>query len=353
MGYVLLTLFVICVPFACGLVLLPVMRGEDKSLLGVYLYGWVFLLALFFVLTVPMIMFKRAFSELVMLYSILLGLASIAGLLQFLRDLRSKRSLRMAICEGRNVFFRESPWAKLGWGIAFLLFVGLCVFLLTHQYLDGDDAYYVVISQDAVHSNTMYRVNPYSGYPGLGLEYRHALCPMPIFFSFLSVIGKMSPAVLCHNFACPLLILLTFLSYLLLGRKLVKEHVNYRSAFLLLVMGFYLYGMVSVYTAERFLLTIPWQGKSVLANLILPMFWVNAMASTEENRTHTNRVLLFLLVLASLLCSTTSVFYMSVAVGILAIVDGIRMRRWSAFVLTLLCILPCVAVGGIYLYVGA
>ena len=233
---------------------------------AVYAAGFVTMLAVFQIVAVPVILLETwGFPRIVTIYSILLAVLSAAGLIFGFPVLRGMAADAYALIAKKK---RPSVETALYWVIA----VGLILFQMymayTHEFFDGDDAYYVAQSVIAEQTDVLYRILPYTGL-STALDYRHALAALPIWEAYLARITGIHPAIIAHSVLPLLLIPLTYLVYYRIGMRLFKGAFRKTAVFLILVSLLQIFGNTSIYTNATFFLMRTWQGKSILCNLVL------------------------------------------------------------------------------------
>ena len=233
---------------------------------AVYAAGFVIVLAVFQIVAVPVILFETwGFPRIVTIYSILLAVLSAAGLIFGFPVLRG-----MAVDARTWIVKRKRPSVEtaLYWVIA----VGLILFQMymayTHEFFDGDDAYYVAQSVIAEQTDVLYRILPYTGL-STSLDIRHALASLPIWEAYLARVTGIHPAIIAHSVLPLILIPLTYLVYYRIGMRLFKGAFRKTAVFLILVSLLQIFGNTSIYTNATFFLMRTWQGKSVLCNFVL------------------------------------------------------------------------------------
>lgn len=187
------------------------------------------------------------------------------------------------------------PDAVLFWIIfAFLLCFEIYM-SWTKASIDGDDAYYVAQSVQTWQTGTMYYYVPYTGWTTT-LDGRHALTMMPIWVAYLATACGTHPTIVAHSLLPMILIPLADLCLYAAAAELVSGFPQEKQrrmlpAIMILVALMQIFGNISIYTPETFLITRTWQGKSMLANFILPMalvlllHWcgVNAKGRTDRS----------------------------------------------------------------------
>lgn len=156
--------------------------------------------------------------------------------------------------------------------IVFAVFVIFQVIMrLLQQISDGDDAFYIATAANSYTSGTMNYVQPYTGTVSNDIDMRHAFAAAPTWLAFLSKVTMIHPAIMGHSVLAPILIILHYLVILQIGGVLFGDKKNEKYLFASLAALFNMYGYVSIYTAQTFFLTRTWQGKSIFANLFLPV----------------------------------------------------------------------------------
>ena len=233
---------------------------------AVYAAGFVLMLAVFQVLAVPVILTETwGFPRIVTLYSASLAVLSVLGLLLGLPVLRGMLAdLKALLRKIRKL----SPEMALFWALALGLILFQMYMAYTHEFFDGDDAYYVAQSVIAEQTDVLYRILPYTGL-STSLDYRHALASFPIWEAYLARVTGIHPAIIAHSVLPLVLIPLTYLVYFRIGMRLLKGSFRKTAVFLILVSLLQIFGNTSIYTNATFFLMRTWQGKSLLCNLVL------------------------------------------------------------------------------------
>ncbi len=249
---------------------------------AIYVAGLLLELALFQIIAVPVIIYKPwGFSRLVILYTALLVLLSLAGILAGFPVLRGLWIDLCALWEKkreRKGTLAADPAEKrrkaysfetvLYWLIAAALLLFQMYMAFSRAFFDGDDAYYVAQSVIAEQTDVLYRILPYTGLSTL-LDWRHALAALPIWEAYLARISGIHPAIIAHT-VLPLVILpVTYMVYFRIGMRLFYCDGRKTAVFLILVNLLQIFGNTSIYTSATFFLMRTWQGKSILCNLVL------------------------------------------------------------------------------------
>lgn len=299
---------------------------------------------------------------------------------------------RKTIKEGLNAgkIRKRSIGTRIMWFIVGALFVYMLVMAISCSWFDGDDAYYVAQSVITQQTGTMYSIQPYRG-GSTGLDLRHVMAAFTMWISYVSTASGFHAAIFCHTVLPLVVIPITELIYIEIGRKLLGD--KYRDLlpeFILFVMLFQVFGSTSIYTSETFLLTRTWQGKSMVANFLFPlMLWIwmeilgigcgtdednsdsseyapkiddDACAECKEdgNATVTAKVkaarepwlvMLFLLSACAGVFSSLAVILISAFSGLIALLFAIRRRSMKLLINTFITLIPAIMYAVIYVLI--
>ncbi|MDO4475648.1 MAG: DUF6077 domain-containing protein [Lachnospiraceae bacterium] len=253
-------------------------------------------------------------------------------------------------------FSAELSWFR-GLGIRTLL--ALLPFLLlfslqagyvtTHQHIDDDDANYVAVATASVETNSLYKYGPYKGNEYKRPPKRYILAAWPLMLAALSEIAGTHPAMLAHLYFPAILVFWVYLAYSLLGAVFYPGDREKQVLFLTLTAVVLTFSGYSVYSSATFMWIRSWQGKAVLASLGVPLLlsqFYEIYCGREEK---SSWLLLFLMNVCCCLFSSMGVMVAGVLCGCCGIVTAWARRSWRALLLTVLCCLPSLVVGMIYL----
>lgn len=263
-----LILWLFIIPFCIGLIPVQWIPGEKRNVGVVFIAGYLVMLPLCWLVTVPCILLVKYYSFRVMAgwFTVLVFLAAALGAGLTVRACRQKKwvSLKLAMDLGRM-----SVEVKIEWILFFLLIVWQLYKAFTLASFDGDDAEYVAQSLVTQQSETMYLIKPYTG-GTTSLDIRHSLAVLPVWVAYIARVTGIHATVLAHSILPFVLIPLTYTVYYEMGKHLLKRKKEYLPAFMIIVALMQIFGNVSIFTNETFFLTRTWQGKSVAANFVIP-----------------------------------------------------------------------------------
>lgn len=285
------------IPLMAGLVPYRFLPLHKRGLSTVMISGYLILFALFEIVAIPcMLAFVYgSFYHCVRIYTVAALLAAAFGAVLSGREFIRREKKEFAVRDIRKRKTEE----------LFYWFVFVCIVLFqlymaaTNLFFDGDDAYYVVESLLAQQAGVMNTILPYTGM-STTLDIRHALSVITMWEAFIAAKCDVHATILAHT-VLPLVFLpLTYMVYYRIAKLLFTnraqlvntvntsrskkepDHMLLRPVFMIFVSVFIMFGNVSIYTPETFLMMRSWQGKSLTANLVLPLvFWILLWIGTD------------------------------------------------------------------------
>lgn len=252
-----------------GLFPLSFIPARQRRIPWMILCGYLMTFALFEVIGLPILLFTEQgdFMLLVVLFTVLDLFLIVLGIVR---------------CSKTGGIRLPEKWIHRGCDtqalVFWVLFMALLCFELvmayTHASYDGDDAYYVAQSVQTWQTGTMYLYIPYTGWT-TQLDGRHAMAMAPMWTAYLATLCGTHPTIVAHSMLPLLLIPLAdvclYCALVQLFSDRTKEQQRRMIPAAMMVLALLqIFGNVSIYTQETFLLTRTWQGKSLFANVILP-----------------------------------------------------------------------------------
>ncbi len=341
MGILLLPVYLILLPMLLGAAVAEEPKQPPLPL------GMMLQMALFQLTGLPFVLLGRSMKELTIWVNIIY---LSAGLFCFLHILKRGR-LRSAGLGPRQ---RAPLILPL---VFFLLLVFQLYQAVTLAPFDGDDAYYIAQSVATAEQGDLYRTIPYTGF-ATALDARHALAIFPLWIAFLSEMTGIHATILAHTLLPLFLIPLTYIVYGMIGQELLNragaaDRQENRKAslwgFLILAELLMIFGAPSIYPASIFFLTRTWQGKSVLANLVLPMVcYIMLRIGRRREVLLKTGILLFCTNIAAALCTTMGVFLTALVIAGAGTALAIYHRSLRLLFRLFLCCIPCLLYAGLY-----
>lgn len=345
-GLLLLVVLLFAIPTVVGSLAADVEPVGKKGKMNLPLWwvcGQILLWAGFQVICVPMVLARRSFVDVVILFSCLM-----AGMLLFAVAVgirrRTKAAFLVRVVDAHDSQ-RDAVTVFLWCCVAVLLVLQLAVAAL-FAYEEGDDAYYVAISVITNDAETMYIKFPYTG-GATGIDLRHGLAPFPVWVTYLARLTGMHPATVAQIALPMALIVMSYSLYYLLAKRLFSDRKKI-ALFMLLVEVLVLFGGYSLQSVENFLLVRTGQGKAVLANIIIPFLFLLFLGILEELQ-HGKVVgpwrwlMMAAAMIAGCLCSTEGALLLCSLLGAVGLCILVCYRRFKLLLpMAGCCIVPVI-----------
>ena len=332
----ILAVWLLLIPYCVGL--LPArLTGVGRRTPGVtFLFGHIITLALFELIAIVVVLCADydGLSILLAWFTPLVIALAAFGLALEIHALAG-------LGKGRkpNLPLRPRPlrdfWAlpmesRIIWLFFFLILAFQLYMALTRASFDGDDAFFVAQSLIAWQKDVLYRIEPYTGASTVPLL-RNMLAAFPVWIAALAEKSRIHPTILSHSILPLFLLPLSYLVYFQIGKSLTRRRPQTLPLFMVIVALFQMFGNVSIYTNETFLMTRTWQGKSFAANFVIPaVLWLFLAISEQMEDDSTERrpnywPILAILTFCAAIASSLAVF---LAVGLVA-AYGIFLAIWQ------------------------
>lgn len=334
-------------PVCMGLLWMPGMNRKKYRIDQIYLSGFLTELAVFQLIAVPVMILKAHGMEiLVILTNVICGFLSAAGVgIALVCRKKEGAGLKAAATNLKGLGADlKAGFASLSWECwLFWLLAGAAVLFQMYMSFDrasfdGDDAYYVVQSVLADQTGVLNRIKPYTGL-STDLDIRHALATLPLWEAYVARMTGIHAAIVAHTLLPLILIPLTYLAYFEVGRKLFEEKNVKLPIFIVLVSIMQIWGNSSIYTNATFFLTRTWQGKSIMANLVLlVILWLLLEILDDKKRGYV--ALLVVSNIVAAMMTSMGAFLAAMFIGIAGLIAAVRQKKLSVLVKLALCCIP-------------
>lgn len=333
--------WLIIVPAASGV---PFLRKKDHFTPGeCFLTGYLFLFALAEFMILILYCLHTSLHVLVQCYAAAAGLAALCGILCL-----KKQAGRLADDIKRAVP-AASPYF---WCALILIGMQMCI-LAVYAHFDADDSFYVATATTAVQTDSIFAVNPYSGFSyGDYVPSRYILSPFPIFLAVISQLcGGLHPAIVAHTVFPPVFQMLSYLVLYQIGRRWFRNDSMRRGIFLFLAAALNCFTSYSVYNAGTFQMIRIWQGKALLAAAFLPALFFLSLSILMEEQPEYPWILLFLANAGCCLLTSMGIMLAPLVQGIFLLSALFRFKSPKRLLKGILCCMPSLVLGIIYIFV--
>lgn len=323
----LILLWLFLIPFLAGGVFFA--RDTDRIFFRkTFLNGYLLLFALFELITIPLTFLHLPFHILVWSFGAVSVILAAVGLVR----------QRRRICEELWKLLKSirPDWTMAVAFAVILVQVGITV-LCWHS--DADDSFYVGTANTTVATDRLFEVDAYTGEVYESFPSRYVLSPFPIWTAFISRMIQMHPATTAHTVLPMALIPLAYVVYSLLGELFFRDDKKKQGVFLLAMGVIMMSSWYSIYTQGTFLLVRIWQGKAVLAAVLLPAVFYLCCRLLVKKDSGSDWPILFSAMMAGIMVSTMGVMLPVLTVAVFGFLFGLLKKNWSGL---LRCVLVCV-----------
>lgn len=344
----------VIIPMTFGDNLCQLAKWED-SLASKYIIGNIFLWAIFQLLSVPMIYLKMPFHNLLYTYSlviIVLFILSLVWLIIFYkRNNEKKISLKKRVY---NLFKASSGLRKIMmWILSLIMIISIAFQISQYVFLahrDNDDSRFVVNACDAYEQDAMYTINYKSGEPEENITVERDLTsPWSMYVAWQAKVVHIYPTILFHTVLPIFLILMGYSVIWMLGYKYFKRDIFYTIIFTMSVSIINNFFNLSVYTSSTFFLVRIWQGKAIVAGIMIPLLMYLYYRIYRHNDEIITYFILFITNISMCLLSGAGILLSPIMNVSYGISYAFSKKKMSIFFGMLLACVPSVFYGVIYI----
>lgn len=307
--------FLFIIPELLGLIITKFLDKEKKNLILTLLLGYLVQFAICQLVTVPLIFMESSFTTLLNVYictNIILSVISLFFNSSYLKKLIIN-------------FFKSIKIMPKLLTLIVIILVGIQVYgLVGYMHLDDDDAFYVGTAVTSIQTDTIYKYSPTTGgESGEHMDLRYRLGPFPVYYAINAKIIKIHPTIFAHTVMPIIFIPIVYMIFGLIANYLFKNDKEKVMLFLIFISILTIWGNYSIRSNFTFLLFRIWQGKSILANIIIPGVWLFYLIGKENGFKLINYIMIFVLILAGCLTTTMGIALPPLSLMLLAIADAI------------------------------
>lgn len=312
-----------------GTLLLKVIKKETYSISLAVILGYFSYFCLFEIVALPCIFLHKSLTFLSWLLLAVLGVAVIAacvvGRQSWVNQIKTvPRSLK------------EHSWLLL---LLLAVVAFQCFFVAIYYDGSADAAYYVGISSSSVYTDTLGAYNPYTGAALKYYKPRYVFSCYPLHNAFVSSVSGIAAIIQAKTIMAVVNAVIANMIYYQIGRLLFrKKSRRYADLMVVFLFVINLY-CNTIYLPASFLFTRLYEGKSMLANIVLPMILYCSIRLYQEDGDRLPWLYLFFVNLAAITFSGTSVIAVFACSAAIIPIIFLR-RRFKLLVPYILCMLP-------------
>ncbi len=234
--------------------------------------------------------------------------------------------------------------------LAVILILAQVVMCSVMAHMDADDCFYVATATTSVQTDSVFKVNAYTGGIYKKLPKRYILSPFPIFLAVVSQLsGGLHPAIMAHMVFPAVFVPISYLVQSFIGKKLLGENKDARGIYMLMVVLMTGFSAYSVFNTGSFQIVRIWQGKALFASMLLPLVFYLCFCLFMEKKPRYPWYFLAMADLSCCLLTSMGIVLTPVMIGCFLMVSLICNRNIKHLWKAVLCCLPSLLLGILYL----
>ena len=326
--------------YMCGDLFLRLFPSRESSISYRILLGFFCYFLLFQLAALPLKLTLQPLSLLTKVWCVILLAVTVLFLFVNRKSFPDK-------CSYCKTLLREQKWL-----LCILLLLVIFQILLVNfngeTYALWDQSYYIGDVSSSVYTNTLGQYDPYTGKLLKKLHTEYLLETYQNHSAVLCQLFGIAPLIETRTAESSLIVILANLVNYQLGLQLFA---NSRKKSTLLVFFLFWLNLFSynLYTSAEFLFFRSFEGKTILACLIMPMVCLLFLKIAKEHTDRHHWIDLFLVVFASFGLNMSSVYMLPFELSICLIPLGFYKKSFSVWLRYVLCLIPCILYGAAYL----
>ncbi|MBQ7464745.1 MAG: hypothetical protein IJS86_07785 [Lachnospiraceae bacterium] len=322
------------IPFSLG-------KKGSFSVTKAVFTGFFLYYLLFALFCIPVMLLFRPLSLLTSVWiTVVITVCSFSLVLIILKALKNREEFLSGISEKAE---KEGRFF-----IIILAVTAIEAFIIIYNYqFTLDAAYYVANVTTSVRTDTLNIYDPYTGNWQDHFEMRYFFAVFPLNDAVLCDITGIHPLIWCKTVMAGVSILLTNMVLYMTGKKIFGDNAGKTTLFIIFA-GFMNFFFTTIFTPSVFLTTRTYEGKCLLANVVLPgifYIYINILEDAEKKE---NWRLLLLVALGAPVLSSSSNMLVPAMIATTILPLCIIKKAPAIAVRSLACMIPGIALVLVY-----
>lgn len=230
-----------------------------------------------------------------------------------------------------------------------LIIIQLCLINYNGEtYALWDQSYYIGDISSSVYTNTISQYDPYTGALLKKLSTEYLLETYQNHSAVLCYLTKIAPLIETRTAEASLIVILANLIYYQFGLQLFN-HSRKKSVLLVFFLFWLNLFSFNLFTSAEFLFFRPFEGKTILACLIMPMVFLQFIKITKNHSSRNNWIELFIIIFSSFGLNMSAIYMLPFELSICLIPLGLYKKSISIWKRYVICLIPCILYGAAYL----
>lgn len=313
--FIVLTLTVVC--FFIGDYLVSFCADVNMNRIGL---GYLVIMGVFSIISIPFMFFHTKFSWLYWITMFFIAVLLFLSIKSFLIDCLEKKEIFInklsSFLDKKSVIFCIC---------IFLVFLQMILFVVLKNTND-DDGWYVALTSTALENNEIFSRDPATGSVLFPFQTHYELVGHELFLAVICKLFSINPPVLCHTVIPVFFVLIHYVIVYDLCKKMDKENTN---KFFLCFILLNIFSGYCSFSRGGFLVRRIWCGKSLIANITLPLLlllWWNIYERKQVKKS--DIILLTLVTYLSFHLSAIGLYMLPLAYMVYTMVFFVYTRKW-------------------------
>lgn len=344
-------LVIFIIPVLLGLLVLRFWKEQINNIILAFVLGYIIEFAVGQLVSVPLILKDQTLTKLMTIYSLIIGTLSIISLI--LNAKRVKEIFKEFISN-----IKEMPKLLT---ILLIVLIGMqSLVYVKYGHINDDDAFYVATATTSVQTDTLFKYSSRIGTekPVEQVLMRYRLGPFPMYYAIMSKALNIHPAIVAHFIIPIIFIPIVYMVYWLFAKYLFKDNKKSALMFMLFIVVLHIFSYYSGKNNFIVAMLRIWQGKCMLASIILPFLLVLYVYMENSSSKLCAYISLLLTAFAGTFTTTMAIAMVPVTLMLLTVVYEFvkvvnKQTKFSksikSVMISLTCCMPCFIYGLMYL----
>ena len=315
--------------FLFGMLVTVKRRKDDFSVTEAVFTGFFLYYFLFTLFCIPVMLKWRPLSMLTRIWGAVMIAVCVISVIFSVRIFKKKFPKCIK-------YIAENKFFLLG----IVLITVIQAFIIIYNYqFTLDAAYYVANVTTSIETDTLNIYDPYTGDWQDHFEMRYFFATFPLNDAVLCDILKIHPLIWCKSVMAGTSVILTNMVLFMIGKKLFLGDHKKILLFMFFsdIMDFF---FITIFTTSTFLVTRTYEGKCLLANVVLPGMFYIYLKLFENTKDRHAWLMLLLVALGSPVLSSSSNMLVPAMIAVTILPLTVLKKDWTVTVKSVLCMLP-------------